>query len=225
MLMTKHKILVSPTTFIAEPLSLLSDYEVVRNPFGRVMTSSEVIELGGDCIGIIAGIEILDSTVLNSISLLRCISRCGVGIDNIDLVRAKELGIVVVNTPDAPTQAVAEFTIGLILTGLRHIVEDNAAVHNGQWKQPVGKLLGRQTLGIIGCGRIGSAVAELVKPFGTKLIGCDPVVNRHPTIQLVSLGELLLDADIVSLHLPYTESVHHLVDSQFISRMKRNLIN
>jgi len=225
--MIKHKILVSPTTFNSEPLNLLGDYEIIRNPFGRVMTSSEVIELGSDCIGIVAGIETLNSAVLHSLSSLRCISRCGVGVDNVDLIKAKELGVIVVNTPDAPTQAVAELTVGLILTFLRHVAEADTAIRAGRWVQPVGRLLGKQKLGIVGCGRIGSAVADLIKPFGTELLGYDSNVNKHPTIQLVSLDELLQEVDIVSLHFPYTKLVHHLVDSKFIGMMKREslLIN
>ena len=115
----KNKILISPTSFGKcgnQPLKLLKEAgcEIILNSFGRKMTSDEVVKLGKGCCGIIAGVESLDVRILQSLSSLQCISRCGSGMDNIDLEKAKELGIVIKNTPDGPTRAVAELTIGVI---------------------------------------------------------------------------------------------------------------
>lgn len=225
------RILITISSFGKEdssPLNSLRDagYEVMTNPYGRRLSEDEVLNLVLEVkpVAMIAGLEPLTAQVLERAENLKVISRCGIGLDNVDLNAARSRGITVLNTPDAPTRAVAELTIGLILAGLRYIVEADTAIRSGQWKRPMGRLLGEQTLGIIGCGRIGSAVAELVKPFGAKLLGYDPYINGHRTTRLVSLDKLLADSDVVSLHLPYGESTHHLVDRQWLSKMKKGAL-
>jgi D-3-phosphoglycerate dehydrogenase len=226
-----NKILITTSSFGKEDPSatkLLQDagYEVILNPHGRKLSEDEVLNLLLEVkpVGMIAGVEPLTARVLEQAKDLKVISRCGIGLDNVDLNATRDRGIIVLNAPDGPTQAVAELTVGLMLAGLRHIVETDTAIHSGQWKRPMGRLLAEQTVGIVGCGRIGSAVAELVKPFGTKLLGYDPNISRHQVIHLVRLDELLEEADIVSLHLPYGKSTHHLVDKQLLGKMKKGAL-
>jgi D-3-phosphoglycerate dehydrogenase len=128
------------------------------------------------------------------------------------------------NTPDAPTKSVAELTVGLILSVLRNIAETDANIRMGKWKRPMGRLLGAQTAGIVGCGRIGTAVARLLGSFGTELIGYDPCIREHQFISLEPLEQLLAKADIISLHLPYAKDLHHLFNREMIGKMKRGAV-
>lgn len=223
-----NRILITTSSFGKEDSSVLkplqdAGYEVILSPYSRKLSEEEVLSLLLEVkpVAMIAGVEPLTARVLEGAEGLKVISRCGIGLDNVDLTTARSRGITVLSTPDGPTQAVAELSVGLMLAGLRHIVETDTAIRSGKWRRPMGRLLGEQTVGIVGCGRIGSAVAELVKPFGTKLLGYDPYINGHPIIHLVSLDELLEEADIVSLHLSYGKSTHHLIDKQLLAKMKK----
>lgn len=225
------KVLITTSSYGKDDPSVIAllnqeGYEVVLNPFGRKLTEEEVLELLWQVgpVAMIAGVEPLTARVLGRTSGLKVISRCGIGLDNIDLDVARQNGIAVLNTPDAPTQAVAELTLGLMIASLRKIVEVDAGIRAGNWRRPMGKLLGGQTVGIVGCGRIGSMVAQLLKNFGSKLIGYDPFIKEHSLIPLVSLDKLLSQADIVSLHIPYNQSVSHLLNKQLIDNMKTGAV-
>jgi D-3-phosphoglycerate dehydrogenase len=204
-----RKILISPTTFGEcgpEPLALLQQHglSIVQNTLGRRLTEAEVIELGLDCIGMIAGVEPLNSHVLEHLPQLKCIVRCGVGMENVDLQAAERMGITVRNTPDGPTRAVAEFTLGLMLSLLRKIPQANENFHKGLWKKETGLLLHQKTVGIVGLGRIGRMVTDLLEPFGCRLIGYDPFPDqawlKAHSISLCSFEQLLKDSDLITLH-------------------------
>lgn len=213
---------------VLEPL-LARGLEAVLNPYGRRLSEEEVSGLVAEVgpVGMVAGVEPLTAQVLAGASGLRVISRCGIGLDNVDLEAAKELGVRVYNTPDAPTTAVAELTIGLILTLLRSISASDRSIRRGDWSRPMGRLLSELTVGIVGCGRIGAAVAGVLKGFGCEVLGCDPALNGHPGMEMTDLEPLLARADIVTLHLPYHPNLHHLINSDRIAKMKRGafLIN
>jgi D-3-phosphoglycerate dehydrogenase len=174
--------------------------DVQVNPYQRKLTKDECLSLYKDIDGLIAGTEALTAEVLKSARNLRVISRCGVGMDNIDLEVAKQQGIKVFNTPDSPTVAVAELTVGLMLALLRHVPYMDRDIRAGRWQKRMGNLLQGKKVGIIGFGRIGQKVAELVLGFGAQVVYCDPAVNRAD-YRRMSLDELLSQADIVSLHL------------------------
>ena len=145
--------------------------EVRANPYGRRLTESEIAKLlEADVRGMIAGVEPLTRTVLAGAAGLKVISRCGIGLDNVDLVAAKELGIKVCNTPGAPVTAVAELTVVLILDLLRRVAQADRTIRQGQWKQIMGNLLAFQKVGIIGYGRIGRRVGELLHAFGATIL-------------------------------------------------------
>jgi D-3-phosphoglycerate dehydrogenase / 2-oxoglutarate reductase len=181
--------------------SLLS-YRV--NDTGKRMTPEQVIEQGKDCVGIIAGVEKYGPETLSALPRLRCISRVGAGIDNIDLTCAAEKGVAVLNTPNAPTVAVAELTLGMILAVLRRLPEVNEAMHRRRWRRIPGRLLSGKTVGVVGLGRIGRRVAELVSAFNARVIGTDPYPDKQWAhghgVGMVSLPELLGQSDIVTLH-------------------------
>jgi len=223
----QNRVLVSPTTFGIQPLELLKreGYEVIPNPFGRKMTSEEVIELGKDCLGIVAGVELLGAKVLESLPLLRCISRCGVGVDNIDLDKARELGIVVRSTPEAPTRAVAELTVGVVFDLLRGISYCDREIRRGNWYKGMGSLLLNKKVGILGLGRIGRAVAELLLKLGARVAGADVKPDREwletNKVPLVRLAELLKDSDILCLHISYSEENRHIIGKKEMEAMKK----
>lgn len=229
-------ILVTLSTFSAqsdEPLKLLeqSGFTFRTNPYGRRMKSGEVIELGHNCRGLVAGVEPYAAETLAQLPNLRCISRCGVGIDSIDLAEAKRRGITVLNTPDEPIAAVAELTLAMMLALLRQLPRVDSLTHERKWQRVTGRLLMGKTVGIVGLGRIGRRVAELVQPFGATVIGVEPCpdgdwVAAHD-VELMDLPTLLARADIVSLHAS-TASKHPLrLGAAELAQMKQGawLIN
>lgn len=218
------KILITTSSFNTDidDIAMLSDlgYEVVLNPYKRRLSEEEIAALMSEEItGIIAGVEPLTKNVINKAPNLKVISRCGIGMDSVDITAAQENGITVLNTPDAPTKAVAELTIGLMLDTLRKISHQDRTIRNGQWSRPMGSLLGEKTVGLIGYGRIGKKVAEYAKIFGAKIIAHDPQANQHATID-----EILSNANIVSLHIPYTRENHHIINDNALSKMKEGAI-
>ena len=185
------------------------------------MTEKQAIDLlGTDTIGLIAGLEPLTKNVLQAAKSLKVIARVGTGLDSVDLVAAKELEIIVLNTPDAPTKAVAELTIAHILGLLRHLSQADRQIRNGIWKGLMGSLLETKTVGIVGFGRICKRVATLLSAFGASVLISDAQV-KSGDFQNVGLDELCTRSDIVSLHLPYSEATHHIIDEKRINLMKK----
>jgi len=226
-----QKIYISTSTFAehdASPLKLLNDagMDVQINPYGRKLTLEECLTLYKDIQGLIAGTEALTAEVLKSARNLKVISRCGVGMDNIDLETARQQWIQVFNTPDSPTVAVAELTVGLILALLRHVPHGDRDIRVGKWQKRMGNLLRGKKVGIIGLGRIGQKVAELVLGLGAQVVYCDPAVNKADYAPM-SLDELLSQADIVSLHLSGGTKGAPLFGSRELRSMKQGswLIN
>lgn len=200
--------------------------QVVSNPHKRRLTEDEAIVLLDDeIVGMIAGVEPLTERVLQSAKSLKVISRCGTGMDSVDLVAAKQQGIAVLNTPEAPAQAVAELTMGLMLAALRKVCQTDRSVRKGEWPRTQGHLLAAQTVGIIGLGHIGRRVASLCHAFEANVIAHDPYVDQAPTgVTLMTLEQLLATADIISLHIPYGPDLHHLLDAQAFTNMKTGAI-
>lgn len=205
---------------------LKNGLKIVTNPHRRKLTENEIIALlKDDAVGLIAGIEPLTERVFQSANHLKVISRCGAGLDSVDLIAAKSHGITVLNTPEAPAQAVAELTMGLMLALLRQINPIDRAVRNGEWPRAQGRLLAAQTVGIIGLGHIGRRVARLCQAFEATVMAYDPYASLVPTdVTVVSLETLLATADIITLHLPYSTDSHHLLNAQTLAAMKPEAI-
>lgn len=189
-----------------EPIRMLDQsglsYEL--NKSGSRMEPAEIEKTCYPCIGIVAGIERYTKETIHQMPNLRCISRVGVGIDSIDLGYAREKNIAILNTPDPPTQAVAELAIGMMLALLRRLPEVNQSMHQRKWQRFPGRLLFNKTVGIVGLGRIGRKVAELVMAFGARIIATEPNPDtnwiRNHGIEILSLPELLPRSDIVTVH-------------------------
>ncbi len=173
------------------------------NPLHRKLASSELIEYASDAIGIIAGTEILNRETLEQLKRLRVISRCGAGVDNVDMQAAEQLGIKVYNTPWGPTRAVAELTIGLILDCLRGVSQSDRSIRAGKWEKSMGWLLEGKTVGIIGFGRIGKEVYRILKAFGAIVIAYDIAPPQDSLgVRITSLENVIASSDIITLHVP-----------------------
>lgn len=199
---------------------------IVTNPHKRKLTEDEIIELlSNGATGLIAGIEPLTDRVFQASPQLKVISRCGAGLDSVDLNAAKQRGISVLNTPEAPAQAVAELTMAFILSLLRQTATIDRAVRQKEWPRTQGRLLAAQTVGIVGLGHIGRRVARLCQAFEASVIAHDPFTTQVPDgVERVSLEQLLASADIITLHLPYSADSHHLLGAKAFAAMKPEAI-
>ena len=225
------KILITTSSFDLDTPEIhaieKTGHEVILNPYGRRLTEDEVRELlSPDIVGMIAGVEPLTRNVIEKAENLRVISRCGAGLDSIDMAAANDFGITVLNTPDAPAVAVAELTIGLILDALRGISLQDRALREKGWTRPMGGLLGARTVGIIGFGHIGSHVARYAAGFGTKILAYDTFASQKTSdiAEFVELDDLLSNADIISLHIPISADTHHLINRARLQQMKKGAI-
>ena len=170
-----------------------------------------------------------DAALLAAAPKLRIIGRAGVGVDNIDADEATRRGIVVMNTPGANAVAVAELTLGLMISMARGIPRANVTMHAGKWekKSLQGSELRGKTLGIIGLGRVGLEVARRAQAFGMTVIGYDPfiapVIARENQVALLSLEEVLSSSDFLSLHVGLTPQTEGLINQKSIATMKKGV--
>jgi phosphoglycerate dehydrogenase-like enzyme len=173
---------------------------------------------------VFAGGERLDSEVIRRTEGLRVIARTGVGYDAVNVAAATERRIAVVTTPDTNHESVAEQTFALLLALARRVMAGDRAIRSGGWDRSLPVPLRGKTLGIVGLGQIGRAVAHRALAFGMEVIACG-APGRRPSpeglpIQVVELDELLTRSDVVSLHAPLTEQTRHLIDRRTLARMK-----
>ncbi len=227
------KILISTSSFGKEdktPLKMLEEkgFQVVLNPYGRELKPEESIELLKDVKYLIAGTEKLNRSVLETAKELKIISRCGAGMDNVDLDYAKERGIKVKNTPMGPTHAVAELTLCLILDLLRQVTLSNNELKSNAWKKRMGNLLLNKKVGIIGLGNIGKRLVELLKPFGNKIYVVDPNPDREfiakNGLELTDVETLFKTSEVISIHAPICTETHCLININSLSEINRDAI-
>src|SRR6185437_10740019 len=171
----------------------------------------------------------VDAKLLESAPKLRVIGRAGVGVDNIDTPAATRRGIVVMNTPGANAVAVAELTLGLMVSMARSVPRANATMHSGKWekKSLQGRELRGKTLGIVGLGRVGLEVARRAKAFGMNLIGYDPfiapVIARENDVTLVPIDEIFKESDYLTLHVGLTSQTEGLINATSLAIMKKGV--
>jgi glyoxylate reductase len=163
----------------------------------------------------------VDREVIDAGTALKVIANVGVGYNNIDVEAARQRGVIVTNTPDVLTRATADLVWALILNVTRRVGEGERLVRRGAWPgwafdQLLGMELGGKTLGIVGYGRIGREVAARAPAFGMT------VVHTGRDADAIPLDRLLSISDVVSLHVPLSESTRHLIDQPALARMKRS---
>ena len=167
----------------------------------------------------------LDAHFLEKVKNLKFIARVGAGMENIDIAKAQELGIKLINSPEGNKDAVAEHVIGMLLVLMNRLFISSNEVKKGIWLREENRgeeILGK-TFGIIGYGNMGKAVAKRLSGFGCKTIFYDIKPNLSDEFATqVSLQELQENADILSLHTPLTEDTLYMIDEEFISKMKKN---
>ncbi|MGQ9629737.1 MAG: phosphoglycerate dehydrogenase [bacterium] len=226
----KYNILVTASTFGEAddgPVRFLEENscKIMRCSRGRPLGESELISILPNVDGVIAGVDNFSSRVLEAASgRLKVISRYGVGVDNIDLVAASRFGVVVTNIPGGNTEAVADMTWGLILAISRRIPQFDRSTKAGLWERKiVGDVYGK-TLGIIGLGRIGKAVARRATGFSMNLLAFDVLRDdgwaQRFGVKYVDLDSLLRESDFVSLHCPLTESTRGIIGMRELGIMK-----
>jgi glyoxylate reductase len=193
-----------------------------------------VLRKVADCDGLLCLLtEPIDAQVIATGERLRVISQFAVGVDNIDLEVATARGIPVGHTPGVLTEATADMTFALLMAAARRIPEGIEKVRAGEWRtwEPMG-LLGADvwgaTLGIVGLGRIGTAVARRARGFRMRVLyydpTCRPDLEEELGLECVDLGTLLARSDYVSLHCPLIPETHHLIDERALRRMKPTAI-
>ncbi|HUF39872.1 MAG TPA: hydroxyacid dehydrogenase [Anaerolineales bacterium] len=172
----------------------------------------------------------MTASVLEAASRLKVIGRAGIGVDSIDIDSARTCKIVVVNTPVATTTAVAEHALALILALARRITAADASMKQGKWLKNdlMGVELAGRTLGIIGVGKIGLAVARRASPFHLEIIGYDPYMQpealRAANVEPVELNALYARADILSLHVPLTPETQGMLDDDAFKKVKPGVL-
>ncbi len=198
------------------------------NPLKRTLTTAELINFLDGSNYLIAGTERITREVFRQCPHLEFISRCGSGIDNIDLKAAEQYNVSISSTPEAPVGAVAELTLAFILNTLRNINSADRMLREGKWQKPMGNLLFGKKIGILGFGRVGRRLAHLLQPFEVQFLIHEimppKIVKGLKNLQFLSLREVCKQADILTIHLPYSFKVHHLINQRTLSLMKKDLI-
>lgn len=201
------------------------------NPLGRKLKPGEIGHLLDQVKVIVAGTEEIGAADIARAKNLRLIARVGIGLDNVDLGAARDYGVAVSYTPDAPSPAVAELTIGLILDLARGITVADKAVRHSQWNRYMGKRVHDLTVGVIGVGRIGFRVIRLLQSFRCRILANDlnpdPRFGPDMGVEWVDKERIYREADIISVHVPLTSKTRNLIGASELGLMKKDaaLIN
>lgn len=231
----KKKILVTREIFEDVLDYLKSRFEVTDNQEDRLYSREELIALLADKEGAITSLtDRIDDELLARCGRLKAVSNIAVGFNNFDLAALSARKVMATNTPGVLDDTTADFTWALILATARRLTEAEAYVRSGQWdrwklKQFLGLDIHGATLGIIGLGRIGQAVAHRASGFKMKILYTDVAKARREIedalkVTFVSREELLAQADIVTIHVPYQRETHHLIGEKELSVMKKTAI-
>ena len=218
---------------LAEKVSPATLAVFQAEPGWEVLTHDQVKNLpealaDADALVVRSAVQV-DDALMAAAPKLRVIGRAGVGVDNIDAEAATRRGIVVMNTPGANAVAVAELTLGLMVSMARQLSRADSTMHAGKWekKSLQGVELRGKKLGILGLGRIGLEVARRARAFGMELLGHDPFVSaavaRENGIKLVSTEELFAQADYLTLHVGLTPQTQGIINRETLATMKKGV--
>lgn len=194
------------------PLKMLEQagFDIVPNLYSRRLTEEEIIAHLDGVDGLIAGLEPLNRKVLQSAHSLKAIARVGIGMDNVDMEAAKEFGVRVSNTPDGPTEAVAELCLTALLAMGRQFIPFNTDLHSGVWKKRIGIGLRGTKVLLVGYGRVGRRFGDILRFFGAKILVTDPAVTQETLKHrehLISLEQGIQEAEVISMHASVVETI------------------
>jgi len=221
------KVLVSDP-IAAEGIAILEGAADVDVRTG--LSKEELVAIIGDYDALAVRSETkVTAEILDAAKNLKIIGRAGVGVDNIDVARATELGILVVNSPEGNTIAASELTVAMLLALARNIVPADAALRNGEWKRSkyVGVEVYNKTLGVVGLGKIGREVTRRLQAFGMQVLAFDPYVSeeigKQLGVTLVDLETIYKNADYITLHIPKTKDTAGMIGAAELARMKQGV--
>lgn len=228
------KVLVTPRSFgkIDEtPIERLMEkgIEIIRNPFGRILTKEEMKELVKDVDGIIVGVDPLDQEVIESAPNLKVISKYGVGTDNIAVTYANQKNIPVLTAQGANADAVAEYTIALMLAVARKVVQIDNECRKSNWSKMTTIDMNKKTLGLIGMGQIGKIVTRRLSGFEMKVVAYDlfhdeQFAEKYDVTYVSSIDEILEKSDFISLHLPLNAETKNIIGKREFELMKEKAV-
>ena len=230
------KILVTPTSFnpdsCGHAMELLRSFSaaLVFNPQKKPLSEDELITLLSGCIGYIAGVDFITRKVMENAPELKVISRYGTGLDRVDLEAAKEKGIVVCNTPGVNANAVADLTFAMLLSIARKLPFLDRQTRDGEWPRSSGFELWGKTMGILGLGAVGKAVAKRASGFSMKILAFDhfrPLNQAYAKTNGIipaAFNELLTEADFISVNLPLTGDTRNILNRESMKAMKKGAV-
>jgi phosphoglycerate dehydrogenase-like enzyme len=228
MTQSKARIKVTSRSFSRHPVlkqELLDIFpNSVFNTDGPPTGLLNIVDFLNDADGMVLGLEQMDHHVLQQLNNMKIIAKYGVGLDNLDVEGAKELGIEVGWTGGVNKRSASEQALGFMLGLSRNLFFSSFPLKDGRWEKEGGAFLTDKTVGIIGCGHIGTDLIYLLQPFNCRILICDildksGVVDTFGVTQ-VSQEELLAEADMISLHVPLTELTQSMVNENFLQKMK-----
>jgi glyoxylate reductase len=229
---------MAPVVFVTRPLPepgvaplAAAGFDVRTNREDRPLSRTELLDGARDADAIVTTLsDRIDADLLDAAPRLKVVANYAVGFDNVDVAEARRRGVEVTTTPDVLSEATADLAWALLLAAARRLGEGERLVRAGEWKGPaptqlLGQPVGGRTLGIVGMGAIGRAVARRARGFSMPVVYFNrnrvPVeVERELGARFVALDELLSTADYVSLHAPLNDQSRHLIDAAALARMK-----
>jgi len=225
--MTKWKVLITDGLDENGKTLLKKSVEVTDQPG---ISADDLLKVVGEYDALIVrGRTKVTAAVFEAGKKLKVVGRAGVGVDNIDLAAAKAKGVTVVNSPLATTTAVAELTLGLMLGIVRELARADASMKAGKWlkKEFEGAELSGKTLGVLGFGRIGAAVAKRAAAFDMKVLGFDPLIPADEIKKRggepLSFDEVLKNSDMITMHLPLTPDTKGMLNAAAFAKMKQGV--
>ena len=226
------KILITARALTIEPVGAAAlakleaaGCEIIHPPKYGPLTVAELLPQLVGIDAVLAGMDPFNAEVLASpeAAQLKIISRWGIGIDAVDLAAAAKHGVVVTNTPGLLNNAVADYAMAMLLAMARRLPQGARSLQAGQWDSEWGPDMGGKTLGLIGCGGIGQAVAKRARGFDMRIIGCDPSPTEEARalgIEFMPMDQLLAEADFISLHSALTPATRGLIGEAQLRAMK-----
>ncbi|WP_226553671.1 phosphoglycerate dehydrogenase [Celeribacter naphthalenivorans] len=224
-----YRVLVTATNFSelckeAKALLLENGCDVIENDFGRPMTFDELKDRVADVDAVVAGVDDWNEDVFKIAPNLKAIARFGVGVDNIDIETARKYGISVTNAAGGNSNAVAELTVGLIISAMRSVPQLHASTREGKWDRFVGDEIINRKIGILGFGNIAQSIAKKLQGFDVDVMAYDKFPNMAAAeklgVTMVDADTVVAEADVLCMMLPSLKETHHFMNAETFAKMK-----